>query len=41
MATYLSGQYNTFTEFHDLVEDGTFIRFSSAWSKEGLMNCPT
>ena len=39
MATYLSGQYKHFYRIsRDLVEDGTFIRFSSAWSKEGLMN---
>lgn len=39
MATYLSGQYKHFYRIsRDLVEDGTFIRFSSAWSKEGVMN---
>ena len=39
MATYLSGQYKHFYRIsRELVEDGTFIRFSSAWSKEGLMN---
>ena len=39
MATYLSGQYKHFYRVsRELVEDGTFIRFSSAWSKEGLMN---
>ena len=39
MATYLSGHYKHFYRIsRDLVEDGTFIRFSSAWSKEGLMN---
>lgn len=39
MATYLSGQYKHFYRIsRDLVEDGTFIRVSSAWSKEGLMN---
>ena len=39
MATYLSGQYKHFYRVsRDLVEDGTFIRFSSAWSEEGLMN---
>ena len=39
MATYLSGQYKHFYRISkELVEDGKFIRFSSAWSKEGLMN---
>ena len=39
MATYLAGQYKHFYRIsRDLVEDGTFIRFTSAWSKEGLMN---
>ena len=39
MATHLSGQYKHFYRIsRDLVEDGKFIRFSSAWSKEGLMN---
>lgn len=39
MATYLSGQYKHFYRIsRELVEDGTFIRFSLAWSKEGLMN---
>ena len=39
MATHLSGQYKHFYRIsRELVEDGTFIRFSSAWSKEGLMN---
>ena len=39
MATYLSGQYKHFYRIsRELVDDGKFIRFSSAWSKEGLMN---
>ena len=39
MATYLAGQYKHFYRISkELVEDGKFIRFSSAWSKEGLMN---
>ena len=39
MAMYLSGQYKHFYRISkELVEDGKFIRFSSAWSKEGLMN---
>ena len=39
MATYLSGQYKHFYRISkELVDDGKFIRFSSAWSQEGLMN---
>ena len=39
MATHLSGQYKHFYRIsRELVEDGKFIRFSSAWSSEGLMN---
>ena len=39
MASYLSGQYKHFVRIaRDLVDDGQFIRFSSAWSEEGLMN---
>ena len=39
MATHLTGQYKHFYRIsRELVEDGKFIRFSSAWSKEGLMN---
>lgn len=39
MATYLSGQYKHFYRIsRELVDDGKFIRFSSTWSKEGLMN---
>ena len=39
MASHLSGQYKHFYRVSkELVEDGKFIRFSSAWSKEGLMN---
>ena len=39
MATHLAGQYKHFYRIsRELVEDGKFIRFTSAWSKEGLMN---
>lgn len=39
MATHLAGQYKHFYRIsRDLVDDGTFIRWSSAWSQEGLMN---
>ena len=39
MASHLARQYKHFYRVaKDLVEDGKFIRFSSAWSKEGLMN---
>ena len=39
MASHLSGQYKHFYRISkELVEDGKFIRFSSAWSKEGVMN---
>ncbi|MDA0728124.1 MAG: patatin family protein [Bacteroidetes bacterium] len=39
MASHLAGQYKHFYRVaKELVDDGKFISFRSAWSKEGLMN---
>ena len=39
MASHFAGQYKHFYRIaKELVEDGSFIRFSSAWSEEGIMN---
>lgn len=39
MASHLAGQYKHFYRVaKELVDDGKFISFRSAWSKEGIMN---
>ena len=39
MASHFAGQYKHFYRIaKELVDDGSFIRFSSAWSEEGIMN---
>ena len=39
MASHFAGQYKHFYRIaKELVDDGSFIRFSSVWSEEGIMN---